>query len=92
MILEDAKFQEYEDRVVQLGAEATKFVHSTLGKRVIERADAMIDDHVQLLVSCEPDDIRGNTKHRNMIQVGELFKEWLLEAIDDADVIVGQRS
>lgn len=70
-------------RLAKLGIEAESFLNSALGEYMIARADAMIEENTDKLIDCEPDDIKANTKYRNMIQVGGMFKSYLLEVIND---------
>jgi hypothetical protein len=75
--------KDYQLNVARLGIEAEAFLSSALGRYLMNRADDLINTNTDKLVECDPDDIKGNTKFRNEIHIGGLFKQFLAEAILD---------
>ncbi len=81
--------REGDDReleIVRIGIEAENFLSSALGTYLIEKADKLAEDATIALILCEPDDIKGNTKHRNDITVAAQFKGWIEGIISDGYV------
>jgi len=74
----------------RLGIEAEAFIRSPLGKYMLEKAELLIEQATMDLIECQPDDIARNTKYRNKITVGALFKQFLHEAKVNGDIATQQ--
>lgn len=74
----------------RLGMEAEAFLSSNLGRYMLRRVDKLINEGTDDLIACEPGDIECNTKHRNQINVGALFRRFLHEAVMDGQAAYQQ--
>ena len=68
--------------IARIGIDAEAFSKSDIGKFLIGKAQAEIEDATNELIGAEPDDIRANRNIRNRIHVSRMFLVWLDEAIN----------
>lgn len=70
-----------ELRAAKLGIEAERFLHSALGRHLVDRAQDEINDYVDKLVVADPEDTKINRELRNEIKVRESVINWINEVI-----------
>jgi len=73
-------------RQAKLGIEAEHFLHSALGRHLVDKAQDEINEFVDLLVEADPEDVKKNRELRNEIKVRELVGKWINDAIDSGKV------
>jgi hypothetical protein len=77
----DYALEQQELEKARLGIEAESFLHSTLGRYLMERADLEVEQATIELIKADAGDFKANRDLRNKIQVAHNFKAWLVEAI-----------
>lgn len=77
----DSRQDDLQLEVARLGVEAEAFMHSHVGRYLLERADHEIEINMVKLVEVDPGDYKANREIRNKIHVAKMFKDWIAEAI-----------
>ena len=75
---------------IELGEEAAQFANSSLGQLLIGRANQIILEQTRMLKSTLPWRRRRIQQLQNEIQVAEMFKLWLLEAVQNGRIALGE--
>lgn len=68
--------------LAKMGIDAEDFIRSPLGKFLIKKAEAEINDATEDLIMADPDDVKANTEIRNRIHVARMFVVWLSESVN----------
>ena len=63
------------------GRQVEEFTSSTIGRYLIQCADAEEEKGYKELKEVDPTDARGVLRAQNQVIRGEQFKSWLLEAV-----------
>ena len=84
--VDDRTGEDRELEIVRIGIEAENFLASALGTYMVEKADKLAEEATIALILCKPNDVEGNTKHRNDIAVATYFKSWIEGIISDGYV------
>ena len=72
--------------IARLGIEAEAFLASNLGRYLMERAELERELATAELIAAEPSELALCVRIRNRILVIELFKNWLVEAVQEGKV------
>lgn len=72
------------EQSIAFGISVERFLQSDIGKYLVERADAEIDEAVEALKRSDPEDAKAIRALQGKIFVAESFQLWLAEAIQDA--------
>jgi hypothetical protein len=70
----------------QLGIDAEAFVASNIGRYLLNRAADEDDELIDQLIHCKSTDVELNTEIRNKLQVTEMFRNWLSEAVNSGKI------
>ena len=66
---------------IDLGFQVEAFLQSDLGRYLVQRAEAQVEEAVELLKRCSPEDSAHIRAIQQTIQVAESIQYWLAEAI-----------
>ena len=66
---------------IDLGFQVEAFLQSDLGRYLVQRAEAQVEEAVELLKRCSPEDSAQIRAIQHTIQVAESIQYWLAEAI-----------
>jgi hypothetical protein len=68
--------------IARIGIDAEAFAKSDIGKFLIGKAQAEIENEIALLIDADPDDVKLGRDIRNRIVINQNFLTWLNEAIN----------
>ena len=66
---------------IDLGFQVEAFLQSDLGRYLVQRAEAQVEEAVEQLKRCSPEDSTQIRAIQHTIQVAESIQYWLAEAI-----------
>ena len=66
---------------IDLGFQVEAFLQSDLGRYLVQRAEAQVEEAVEQLKRCSPEDSGQIRAIQHTIQVAESIQYWLAEAI-----------
>lgn len=66
---------------IDLGFQVEAFLQSDLGRYLVQRAEAQVEEAVEQLKRCSPEDSAQIRAIQHTIQVAESIQYWLAEAI-----------
>ena len=66
---------------IDLGFQVEAFLQSDLGRYLVQRAEAQVEEAVEQLKRCSPEDSAQIRATQHTIQVAESIQYWLAEAI-----------
>lgn len=69
-------------QTAQLGMDAETFLHTNLGRYLIERAEMEEDSLKDELFTLSAFDTEANQIVRNKIEVTRMFRQWIVETIE----------
>ena len=72
-------------KAVDLGFQAEAFLHSDVGRYLVSRAEAQIDEAVELLKNADPEDAKSIRSLQNEIVVAESVQYWLADLIQQGE-------
>lgn len=66
---------------IDLGFQVEAFLQSDIGRYLVQRAEAQVEEAVEKLKRCDPENSAQIRAIQNDIQVAEAIQYWLAEAI-----------
>lgn len=72
-------------KAVDLGFQAEAFLQSDVGRYLVSRAEAQIDEAVELLKNADPEDAKSIRSLQNEIVVAESVQYWLADLIQQGE-------
>lgn len=72
-------------KAVDLGFQAEAFLQSDVGRYLVSRAEAQIDEAVELLKNADPEDAKAIRSLQNEIVVAESVQYWLADLIQQGE-------
>ena len=66
---------------IDLGFQVEAFLQSDIGRYLVQRAEAQVEEAVEKLKRCSPEDSAQIRAIQHTIQVAESIQYWLAEAI-----------
>jgi len=66
---------------IDLGFQVEAFLQSDIGRYLVQRAEAQVDEYVESLKRVDPDDPRQIRSIQHNINVAEAIQYWLADAI-----------
>lgn len=67
---------------IDLGFQAEAFLHSDIGRYLVQRAEGQVEEAVEALKQVDPDDSKCIRGLQNTIHVAESIQYWLVDAIN----------
>lgn len=72
-------------KAVDLGFQAEAFVQSDIGRYLVRRAEAQVDEAVEALKGADPEDAKTIRALQNTIAVAESIQYWLADVIQQGE-------
>ena len=72
-------------KAVDLGFQAEAFLQSDIGRYLVSRAEAQIDEAVEALKEADPEDPKAIRALQNTIAVAESVQYWLADVIQQGE-------
>ena len=72
-------------KAVDLGFQAEAFLQSDIGRYLVQRAEAQIEEAVELLKEADPEDPKTIRALQNTIAVAESVQYWLADVIQQGE-------
>ena len=83
----------YDDPLFErarLGAEAEAFFSSNLGKYIVKRAQAQIEEGYKALAEADPFDQKEIVRLQSYVSIARAVPEWLAQLINDGEIAFHQ--
>lgn len=72
-------------KAVDLGFQAEAFLRSDIGRYLVSRAEAQIEEAVEVLKEADPEDPKAIRALQNTITVAESVQYWLADVIQQGE-------
>lgn len=72
-------------KAVDLGFQAEAFLQSDVGRYLVQRAEAQVDEAVEALKQADPEDAKGIRNLQGVIAVAEAVQYWLADVIQQGE-------
>lgn len=80
----DAKLDELAVKTVALGLDVEAFLHSPVGRYLVQRAEAERAAALEKLKDADAEDAKAIRRYQHQVGVIDAIQQWLADAIHDA--------